>query len=307
VKWAKLGHVYGPDGSLAWARHSALTPTPLLLEDGTLRVYAGFRDDAGTSRIGYVDVHPDEPSRVLAASPQPALDVGASGAFDEHGVILGDVIRDGDMVRMYYVGFQRPPDAKFRAFTGLAESRDGGETFTRVMDGPVMGMADEGLTIRALHTIRPESGVWKAWYAIGSDWEHIDGVPYPRYRVAYTESPDGLTFPAEGQACLGGSGDEYRLGRPRVFGAWGEYHMLFTAGTRRGTYLPGYATSPDGVNWLRRDAEVGIAPSAEGWDSRHLSYLAPITVGGRTIAFYNGNDMGRSGFGCASLVPPGDD
>lgn len=301
MKWEKKGLVYAPDGSLTWALHSALTPTPLLISDDVLRVYAGFRDNEGVSRIGYVDLDPEQPQRVLRTTEKPVLDTGARGAFDEHGVILGDVIRLDDVVRMYYVGFKRPAHAKFLAYTGVAESRDGGESFERVSETPALGWAEEGKTIRALHTIRYEAGIWKAWYAIGSDWEQIDGIPYPRYTVAYTESPDGLTFPSEGHQCFTWSGDEYRIGRPRVIWHAGSYHMLYTVGTRRKTYLPGYATSEDGVNWERRDDEVGIGLSESGWDSEHLSYLAPLVVGDRVIAFHNGNDMGRGGFGYAVL------
>lgn len=301
MKWVKLGLVFGPAGSSPWARHSALTPTPLRLDAETIRVYAGFRDDAGRSRIGFVDVDAADPTRVLRVSENPALDLGGPGAFDEQGVILGDVIRVGDVLRMYYVGFQHPPDAKFLAYTGLAESHDGGNTFERLLTTPVLGRADEGTTIRALHTIREEGGRFRAWYAIGSGWEELDGVPYPRYTIACTVSDDGVTFPPTGTRCIEPRDDEYRIGRPRVFRIDGGYGMLYTAGTRRKTYLPGFARSADGVRWERDDAHVGIAPSGEGWDSRHVSYLAPIEVDGRTIAFYNGNDMGRSGFGCAVL------
>lgn len=301
MKWEKLGLVFGPDGSSSWARHSALTPTPILLPGGTLRVYAGFRDDQGRSRIGFVDVAPDDPTRVLRVSDRPALDIGAPGAFDANGVILGDVIALGDVLRMYYVGFQ-PGDEKFLAFTGVAESHDGGESFTRLQTEPVLGRAPEGTTIRALHTIMREGDRFRAWYAIGSGWEILDGTPYPRYTIATSESRDGLEFPAQGIRCIETVGDEYRIGRPRVFRQGSGYGMLYTAGTRRRTYLPGYATSEDGVRWERHDEAVGIAPSAEGWDSRHVSYLAPVEVGGRTLAFYNGNDMGRNGFGCALLT-----
>jgi hypothetical protein len=302
MKWRKLGRVFGPDGSLPWARHSALTPTPFRLNDGTLRIYAGFRDDQGRSRIGYVDVDSDNPTRVLRSSTHPVLDVGGPGTFDENGLILGDVVRDGDIVRMYYVGFQKPPTDKFWAFTGLAESRDGGETFRRVSDDPVLDRAEEGTTIRALHTIRREGGVWKAWYAIGSGWEIIEDVPYPQYRIAYIESEDGVRFPKVGQVAVEPVGDEYRIGRPRVVAGGEGYRMLYTVGTLRKTYLPGYATSTDGVHWARRDGDVGIAPSGgDAWDSRHLSYLAPIEVNGRTLAFHNGNDMGYNGFGVAVI------
>ena len=68
-----------------------------------------------------------------------------------------------------------------------------------------------------------------------------------------------------------------------------------------GEYLAGYAESSDGLHWVRKDDQLGMALSAEGWDSRHLCYPALIECEGRVFMFYNGNDMGREGFGCAEL------
>ena len=138
MNWKKLGLVFSQDGNVEWRRHSALTPTPILLKPDVIRIYAGFRDDQGISRIGYVDVDSQDPTRVIGVSERPVLDRGRDGCFDDNGVIMGDVVRDGDRLRMYYVGFQLVKHAKFLAFTGLAESTDGGETFQRVSEAPVL-------------------------------------------------------------------------------------------------------------------------------------------------------------------------
>ena len=106
MKWQKRGRIYAPDGTSSWAKHSALTPTPLLLDENTIRVYVGFRDERGVSRIGYVDVAASNPSKVIGVSPDPVLDVGIPGTFDDNGVILGDIVRFNNRLYMYYVGFQ---------------------------------------------------------------------------------------------------------------------------------------------------------------------------------------------------------
>jgi hypothetical protein len=299
MQWKKKGLVYAPDARMPWASNSALTPTPMLIDDDVIRVYAGFRDDCGVSRIGYVDLAASDPSRVLAVSERPVIDVGRPGTFDDNGVILGDVLRHGDEIRMYYVGFQLVDKVKFLAFTGLAVSRDEGRTFDRVYEAPVMDRSDEGLYIRAIHTAMFDEGRWKFWYGVGSDWSYIGGTPYPSYKTRYIESSDGLTFGRDGALCIDFVGDEYRIGRPRVQKVGDTYRMYYTVGTLRGTYLPGYAESPDGIHWTRMDDAVGIAPSTDGWDSRALSYTAPLTWRDREYLFYNGNDMGRSGFGFA--------
>jgi predicted GH43/DUF377 family glycosyl hydrolase len=299
MKWFKRGLIYGPDGSMSWARHSALTPTPILLEPDAIRVYAGFRDAEGVSRIGYVDVAAENPSVVRKVSRQPVLDVGTPGAFDDNGVILGDVIRTGETIRMYYVGFQRVQKVKFLAFSGLATSDDGGESFQRISPAPVMDRDSDSLFIRAVHTVIFDDGLWKVWYASGSDWHYVDGTPYPKYNIHYTESADGVHFHLTGRLCIDVSGLEYRIGRPRVYKRGGGYQMYFTKGDTRGNYFPGYAESTDGIHWRRQDSALGVELSSSGWDSRTLCYPSLLQYKNRTYMFYNGNDMGRDGFGYA--------
>jgi len=302
MQWRKLGLVYGPDGTSAWACNSALTPTPILLHDTVIRVFAGFRDCRGVSRIGYVDVSPREPTRVLRVSDRPVLDIGRPGSFDDNGVILGDLVRDGQGWRMYYVGFTKPPGIKFRAFSGAAYSCDG-EAFERLSEEPVLGASQEGAFIRTIHTVMRERGKWKAWYAAGSGWTMIDRNPYPQYQIHYQESSDGLNFVEAGSVCLARTDYEYRIGRPRVYKrADHGYFMIFTVGTTDRTYLPGFAESRDGLDWERDDTKLNLQLSPSGWDSETLCYPALIEAHGRIFAFYNGNSMGIDGFGVAELL-----
>jgi predicted GH43/DUF377 family glycosyl hydrolase len=300
MRWIKQGLIYKPDGTPVWAQNSALTPTPLLMGD-TIRVYAGFRDNKGVSRIGYVDLDADNPSRILSISKQPVLDIGSPGNFDDNGVILGDVVSHGQNLWMYYVGFQHVEKVKFLAFTGLAISRDGGNFFERVRQTPVLDRSDEGLFIRAIHSVQIEQGIWRVWYAAGSGWTYIDGKPYPDYHIRYLESRDGMNFGQEGQICIQPIGNEYRIGRPRVYRSGDAYWMFYTKGTTLLDYLPGYAESHDNLTWIRKDAEVGIELSSTGWDSQTLCYPSLVKYKKNTYVFYNGNNMGADGFGYAIL------
>lgn len=303
LKWNKIGHVFAQDGTLPWAVDSALTPTPFVVRAGEIRVYAGFRDSEGISRIGYVDLDANDPQRVLRVSQSPVLDRGRDGCFDDNGVILGDVVQAGDKLRMYYVGFQLVKRAKFLAFSGAAESTDGGETFQRVSDAPILDRTAGATTIRAIHTARQENGHWRVWYAAGDGWEMIGGKPYPQYNIWTTTSPDGLTFNEPGTLCADNEGEEYRIGRPSVHPSGEGYMMFYTKGTKAGTdYFPGVAFSQDGVLWERRDRDLGLELSPNGFDSLHLCYPRLVEAGGRTLCFYNGNYMGKEGFGVAELL-----
>ncbi|WP_198665384.1 hypothetical protein [Paraburkholderia kururiensis] len=303
IHWEKLGAVFhtATQGK-PWMKNSALTPTPFRLDDRTIRVYAGFRDEAGVSRIGYVDVDAEDPRHVLHVADAPVLDIGRNGCFDDNGVILGDVVRGPRGVYMFYVGFQLVAKAKFLAFSGVALSTDGGHSFARLSESPILDRAAGQSTIGAIHTARFENGRWRLWYASGDDWEIIDGKPFPQYHIRYVEADDLLDVPRRGDLCVDVRGSEYRIGRPRVYVMGGEHVMYYTKGTREGDYFPGLARSPDGRRWTRHDDQLGIALSATGWDSQTLCYPALITVRNDTYMFYNGNNMGYDGFGCAKAT-----
>ena len=304
-KWEKKDVVYSPPLDGSWKDNTALTPTAYNYSDDVIRIYCGFRDKIGVSRIGFVDVDSSNPLNVLNVSNKPVLDVGESGMFDDNGVILGDVIKVGSSVYMYYVGFQLVNKVKFLAYSGLAISDDGGDSFVRVKKTPILDREEEGLYIRAIHSVIYEDGLFKTWYAVGNGWENIDGIPYPKYDINYALSEDGINFPKEGKKVMenDSSNFEYRIGRPRVYKNNEGYVMNFTYGTTDGRYQAGQAFSNDAITWKRDDKQIGISLSESGWDSVHLSYPSVIKVkSGKTYMFYNGNNMGKDGFGYAELI-----
>lgn len=301
MRWLKQGLIYKPDGKSVWARNSALTPTPILLNDEIIRVFAGFRDEQGISRIGYVDLDAANPAHIISVSKEPVLDIGSPGNFDDNGIILGDVVKHGTELWMYFVGFQHVEKVKFLAFSGLAISQDNGNSFNRLRQTPILDRSDEGLFIRAIHSVHIDQGIWRVWYAAGSGWTYIDNKPYPNYHICYLESGDGITFNDTGKVCIQPTGNEYRIGRPRVYRFGAQYRMFYTKGTILRDYLPGYAESDDINNWVRNDAEIGIGLSDSGWDSRTLCYPSLLRYRDITYLFYNGNNMGAEGFGYAIL------
>ena len=302
-KWEKKGLIYKVDERLSWGSNTIMTPNPILLDQDTIRVYCGARDDEGRSRIGYIDLNARYPSEILRISDKPVLDLGNPGMFDDNGVILGDILRIGDVLYMYYVGFQIPLHAKFLACSGLAVSRDGGESFQRIQCTPVADRVPNAPFGRCFHSVIYQNGIFRVWYSVIYGWEYIDGKPYPQYDIRYTESPDGIHFhDEEGIHCLGVGPGEYRIGRPRVIlRPDGLYEMRYTFDTLKKEYISGIAYSRDGIHWERRDEEAGLQKSAEGWDSEMACYPVELDTPYGTYLFYAGNGMGAGGFGYARL------
>lgn len=302
LKWRKKGLIYGPHENSHWANNSALQPTPLLkVAENTIRVYAGFRDEHGVSRIGFVDVSAENPSQILRVSEQPVLDVGLAGTFDENGVVPCAISKRDGRLYLFYAGYQLGQKVKFYVFGGLALSDDGGETFSRYSRVPVCDRTDDEVFFRVIHSVMFDEGKWKAWYGGGSEFDVDDGKQYPRYNIRYAESPDGIHLNHNYRVCIDMNANEYRVGRPYVIKDNGRYKMFYGAGTKAEGYRLGYAESPDGINWIRMDKDVGIDVSPSGWDSQMQAYPSVVTYKNSTYLFYNGNNYGREGFGYALL------
>jgi hypothetical protein len=303
VKWKKMGLIYGPSGDVAWARHSALQPTPWLRqEDDVIRVFVGFRDDNGVGRVGFVDLNATNPSEVLQVAERPSLDIGLPGTFDEHGVVPCAIVKRDQQLYLYYAGYQKGRDIKFCAYGGLAISDDGGESFIRFSQVPISDRTDTELYFRVAHSVIEDEGKWKIWYGAGSTFLQNGGKQLPSYNIKYVESQDGITFGGEGQVAIDMQHqNEYRVGRPYVIRENGTFRMFYGVGTTDKLYRLGYAESSNGVNWKRLDHLIGLDVSETGWDSEMIGYPSVVKYAEKTYLFYNGNDYGRQGFGYATL------
>lgn len=294
----KKGLIYCPNGEHEWEQDTFMTPHAMRINDDVIRIWGGVRDEQGVSRIKYIDVSAEDPCKVLAIAEAPSLDVGKPGCFDDNGIILGDVIDVNGKLYMYYVGFQHVQKVKFHAFSGLAISADGGKSFERYSEVPVLDRTTTGRYGRCIHTVLYEEGVYKCWYAIIDGWKKINDIPYPVYNIWYTESQDGLHFPHEdSQLCVDVQGNEYRIGRPKVYRTKDGYEMYYTRDLITKDYVVGYAFSKDGIHWERRDEIFQLPKSEEGWDSEMACYPVKLETADHVYMFYNGNGMGKTGVG----------
>jgi predicted GH43/DUF377 family glycosyl hydrolase len=300
MRWEKLGLVYRADGRESWAQSHAFLPTPLVRDDGTLRVYAAFLDRDKIGRVGYVELDPRDPRRVLAVSPRPVLDIGEPGTFDDNGVTPICIVEHQGRLFLYYVGWQLGVRVRYYLFVGLAVSEDGGETFRRCSRTPVLDRSDQELFVRTAAHVMVEEGRWRMWYIGGSTWVEAQGKRVPSYTLRYLESADGLTWGKSGRECLSfTSPDEYGFGRPFVLRHGDRYRMWYSIRTFSKGYRLGYAESRDGLTWQRLDDRVGIDVSPDGWDSEMICFGALVNVPSGTYLFYNGNNYGETGFGVA--------
>ncbi len=301
VTWRKLGRVAAPRIDLAWNQTHMSLPTAEVLGPGRVRVYFGGRDHLNRSQIGYVEFDPENPQQTLRQSERPVLTLGELGTFDDNGVMPCSVVRDGDEVLLYYVGWNPRATVRFAFYSGLAISRDGGETFVRHSRAPILERTDREPFVNASPMVIRDGDVWRMYYVSGEGWIHPD---LPRYDIKYAESRDGRTWHRDGHTVIGFSHPgEHALARPAVIKDGDVYRMWFAqkgADFDRGhNYRMGYAESADGVTFVRRDDLAGLDVATEGWDSEMVCYGFPFLCQGRRYMVYNGNNYGYAGFGLA--------
>ncbi len=304
MQWRKLGLVYQPDGSLWWAQSHAMIPTPVQIDDMRVRIFITCCDDQGMGRVGYVDVDVSDLTRVLDVCPDPVLDIGKDGTFDENGALVCSVVNADDRYFMYYAGFELGRKIRYRLLTGCATAKESAGPFSRVWPVPVLERSEDELYFRCGPFVRHEAGRFRMWYVAGSGWEEVAGKTKPVYEIRYLESDDGIHWPRWGHTCIAvEKHNEHGFGRPYVVVHRGKYRMFYSVRRRDvASYRLGYAESTDGLHWERKDEEIGLDVSGSGWDSEMICYSAVMELNGRWYMFYNGNDFGRTGFGIAELL-----
>src|SRR5207245_5325710 len=109
------------------------------------------------------DVDARNPARVLGVSEEPVLDVGEPGTFDEPGVTPVCVLDDLGKTFLFYVGWQLGVRVRYFLFVGLAVSTDGGESFQRCSQTPVLDRSDGELFTRTAAHVMTDKGQWRMW------------------------------------------------------------------------------------------------------------------------------------------------
>jgi hypothetical protein len=183
---------------------------------------------------------------------------------------------------------------------GLAISEDGGRTFTRYSTGPIVARDAIDPYFVASSCVLVERGLWRMWYVSCLKWELAGQKPKHYYHVRYAESSNGVEWKKTGIVCIDfNSPEEYAISRPCVVKDGEVYRMWYSV--RGSSYRIGYAESADGLQWKRKDEEVGIGVSESGWDSEMIEYPFVFDHDDRRYMLYNGNGYGKTGIGLAVL------
>lgn len=304
--WLKKGLLFEPPAVDSWMKSYAQVPTVLVMQD-RLRVYFSSRPNQQRSLTTFADLDLHDFGKVLYIHPEPILETGAPGTFDEHGIMPASVVEVDGLVYLYYSGWQQAVGVPYNNYTGLAISEDGGISFTKYTEGPIIDRTPFELYSATSPDVYFDGSTWYMWYSSGTNWLEIDGKFEHTYDIKLATSRNGKSWDQTNHTVIAQTDKYEAITRPTVIKTGKTYHMWYcyrgsnSFRTGNDSYRIGYAHSNDLVAWHRDDYNAGINVSETGWDSKMIAYPSVFKAANQIHMFYNGNGFGQQGFGHAIL------
>jgi hypothetical protein len=304
-KWEKRGLIFSRDDGVFFKSH-AMRVVPYLKQNGLLRLFLSSRCGEDMMHPTFIDVDPEDPTKVIEVGEEPLLEIGSPGLFDDSGITLGSIVRTESHDYAYYTGWKRRRyGVSFELSIGVALINDDGDTMEKISSGPVLAQdRNHPFLVAGPFVIKDDNSGFRMWYCSGAQWKQREHGPEPIYTVYNALSDDGLTWRDFSKTpSIPYVFDGEVISAPWVLRLNNGYLMYYPF---RGSidrdakkYTIGAAVSVDGMNWVRRDSEVGVDKSESGWDSEMICYPAIFNYGDRTYMFYSGNAVGKGGIGYA--------
>jgi predicted GH43/DUF377 family glycosyl hydrolase len=268
----------------------------MILDGDTLKMWYTGVNTQFVGRIGYAS---SLDGINWTKHPDPVLDIGPAGSFDDGWVLCGFVIKEGDTLKMWYQGWA---GGYHENRIGYATSVDG-ITWTKYAGNPVLDHGAPG-TWNSVGVFFPsvifDGTTYHMWYG-GCD-ENDD------FRIGYATSLDGIDWNEhpnnpvlEG---IAGSWEKDVKDHIVIFDGT-TFHMWYTGAHGYPYYRIGYATSPDGVNWTKADSENPVLDLVKvAWEQDGVETGGVLFDGITYKMWYSGYDGAhwRFGYAVSSLV-----
>ena len=246
---------------------------------------------------------------IVNFSRSPVLNSSILGAYDEHGIFPFHVSVVNGRTYGYISGWSRRIAVPVETSIGISESTDGGITFHRLGDGPILTASLHEPFLVGDPFVISHDNRYAMFYIAGIAWKATkDEEDLQRvYKIRLAFSEDGVIWNPELKNIIENSiGIDECQALPSVSLVNNEFTMAFCyremsnfRANGSGAYQLGFATSYDLQNWNRNDSLIQIGEHRSEWDSGMRCYPNINSVNGRTILLYNGNSFGKHGFGMA--------
>jgi len=300
IQWEKLGRIFKSQKNYPWLSSSASASFALPSHESgdVYNIYINGRDLQKRSLIGIVKFDISR-FKVLEISKAPVMELGEKGAFDENGTSYPYVVKVNDKFFLYYVGWVQAVQVPWINGVGLAISDDG-LNFSRYSRAPILHRDNDDFIGMGSCCVLVDHDKFKMWYSRFERWGQNPHDHRHYYNIKYAESGDGIHWVKDKKVCVDFKDEsEYAVAKPCVM-KWKDKYLMWYS-YRGKSYRIGFATSENGIDWIRKDEMAGIDVSEEGWDSEMICYGCVFKHKRHLYMLYNGNGYGASGLGMARL------
>ena len=97
MRWVKRGRIFAPGGERPFMASHAAVPIVVPRGGDLVRVYVSARDADNRARVCWFEFDLAR-GEVVTVHDRPALDVGALGPSDDHGVVGSWIVEHGGRV-----------------------------------------------------------------------------------------------------------------------------------------------------------------------------------------------------------------
>ena len=268
-------------------------------KEGSLyRLFFSSRNAGQHSSVHFLEFDINVPLEIKRLQTEPVLSKGNLGHFDDNGVYPGTIIKKDQKLYMFYSGRSNGMEDLFYMNIGLAVSEDGGSSFSRVQQAPIITRSEFDPWLVTAPSAFKNGEKWLMVYTSGTE---IYKDRTSSYDLKIASSDDFFNWKQTGKTAIPLQDHEANLSTATVLELNGAYHLWFSVKPKTSEYRIGYARSPNGLEWERDDDRLGLTTSKTGFDSAALSYPNVFIHGSHLYMVYSGNQNGKGGCGLARL------
>ena len=129
--------LYSVEKNSEWSWSHCHKPTPLIIDNDTIRIYFGTRSKDGVTRTTFIDLDSTDIYNLTVKyiHDKPIFDIGKIGTFDDSGANVSSIVKVDNVIYMYYIGWNPSTTVHTRNSIGVVVSKDNGWSFQRIYDG----------------------------------------------------------------------------------------------------------------------------------------------------------------------------
>ncbi len=235
-------------------------------------------------------------------TPNPVLAKGEPYGSDFYALSDCWVINDKGTYKMWYTGGGAVyPDTILHSSIHYATSTDG-VNWQKHNQNPVLDVSStawDSLGVETASVLVDEDAIpsqrYKMWYAgqTKNEYEYDIGYAYSANGIQWVKHPDPVVV--VGQT---GEWDNYFLEGPSVIKENNSYKMWYAAFDYNADgqvsdykVAIGYATSTDGINWVKYSGNPVLLPSNDEWDAVYVQDPHVVKYNGGYHMWYGGTDV----------------